>query len=186
MVVCDGELATRHPVRASWRCFRFPSTEYACSGGTTAKGFMSDFFDHIAKLYDALRGRRGEFSLFALLMPADGDERWDLVLSAPWLGVGLEDYDAVFQAMRQTLSPGDLSLISRIVIMRPSDEAVRELLNKPRAAVPFGAFNFHFGGTGIKRAHVIGFNPKSTRRRAASRTRARSAAKVKEKASAGR
>jgi hypothetical protein len=146
---------------------------------------MSDIFDNVAKLYNALRASRGEFSLFALFMPMDGDERWDLVLSAPWLGIGLEDYDSVFRAMKQTLSSGDLSLVSRIVIMRPNDPAILEFLKEPRLTLPFVALNISFGGTRIRRAHIMGLNPNATRMRTNHSSRPRSVAKAKVEAKAG-
>ena len=71
---------------------------------------------------------KGEFVLFALFMREDVPDRWDLMVSAPWIGddkQGVVDY--LVGEIRSRMGTQALTDLSRIVVVDPNDAAVQAL-----------------------------------------------------------
>ncbi|HEX5043781.1 MAG TPA: hypothetical protein VFV75_12795 [Candidatus Polarisedimenticolaceae bacterium] len=70
---------------------------------------------------------RGGFFLFALFSREGSPDRWDLMVSAPWLP---EDrHEAVTYLVDQIklrLSPQDLVMLSRIIVIDPANAALQD------------------------------------------------------------
>jgi hypothetical protein len=112
------------------------------------------------KLRDLERGmadEKGPFALFALFLREDSPNRWDLVVSAPWIEA---DEDAALgylaERLRTALSETELVSISHIAPVSSSDprlEAVRRVLNASHRIVEVR--NSEFFGLPIAHAFII-------------------------------
>ena len=99
-------------------------------------------------LESEIAAERGGFVLFALFMREDVPDRWDLIVSAPWVG---RDKDGAVgflaDQIKLRLGEQDLTNLSRIVFVNPDDPRV-ESLNR--------AFGVEHGSVEIANTHVFG------------------------------
>jgi hypothetical protein len=78
------------------------------------------------ELESAIARDRGDFVLFALVVREDVPDRWDLIISAPWVGDdkrGAVNY--VLGEIKSRLGEQALIDLSRIVVADPQDARVR-------------------------------------------------------------
>ena len=71
---------------------------------------------------------KGEFALFGLFLREDAPDRWDLVVSAPWLDQdrwGGIEYFA--DRLRSLLKPDELVILSGIVVLETHNPGVRAM-----------------------------------------------------------
>ena len=84
----------------------------------------------IGILEQEISGEKGEFSLFGLFLRTDTQDRWDLLVSAPWLEKDKKKgLDYLAGRVRSQLDPEELLSISRIVILEQGNP-VLEAINK--------------------------------------------------------
>lgn len=118
---------------------------------------VSDLRAKFAKLEADVAAARGDFTLFALFLREDVPDRWDLIISAPWVSAdqrGALDY--LVNRIKSDLGPGDLTQLSRIVFIDPTDVSVRAL--NQAIAVEHGSVEVHdsnFFGLPIRHALII-------------------------------
>jgi len=68
---------------------------------------------------------KGDFSLFALFLREDAQDKWDLVVAAPWIDVNQKEaYNFLVARLKKHLQPKDLVNLSRIVIVNPDNPAL--------------------------------------------------------------
>ncbi len=84
----------------------------------------------LSEKFRALESRiaqdKGGFVLFALFMREDVPDRWDLIVSAPWVGANKrEAVDYFVNQIKSQLGEQDLTSLSRIVVVDPEDAAVQ-------------------------------------------------------------
>lgn len=109
------------------------------------------------RLESQIAKERGDFTLFALFMREDVPDRWDLIISAPWVGEdkrGAVDY--LIDQIKSKLGKEDLIWLSRIVPVDPEDVEVQDLnrtIQVEHGNVEVRDSNFF--GQAIKRAHII-------------------------------
>jgi len=118
---------------------------------------MRELAEKFAALEREITEERGEFTLFALFLREDVDNKWDVVVSAPWLG-GEEkrELDYFAKKIQSHLRPDELVTLSRIVLAEPSSEAVKAV-NKA-ISVEHGiaeVLDSSFFGLQIKHAYII-------------------------------
>ena len=87
------------------------------------------------EIVDALRGaerematERGPFLLLALFLREDAPDRWDVVVSAPWVEqdrAGALRY--ISSKLGESLAEAQLTQISRVVLVDPSHPAMKSL-----------------------------------------------------------
>ena len=81
--------------------------------------------DALLQVERSIAAERGPFALFALLLREEAPEKWDLVVSAPWIeenkGAALK---LISERIKKSLTAEELPTISRIVVADPSDPAV--------------------------------------------------------------
>lgn len=95
---------------------------------------------------------KGEFVLFALFMREDVPDRWDLMVSAPWIGddtQGAVDY--LVGEIRSRIGAQALTDLSRIVVVDPNDAAVQALNS---------ALGIEHGGVEVKDSNFFGLQVK--------------------------
>jgi len=92
-----------------------------------ARSHMNEFARYMASIEADLSQERGPFVLFALVRREDLPDRWDLLLSAPWIGKNKEGVvgDLVSRISSKWGSQ-ELINLSRIVVVDPSEPAVVE------------------------------------------------------------
>ena len=113
--------------------------------------------EKFTRLEAEIAQEKGDFTLFALFMREDVPDRWDLIVSAPWVGEdkrGAVDY--LVGQIKSRLDAGVLTHLSRIVPVDPQDAAVQDLnraIQVEHGNVEVNDSNFF--GLAIKRAHII-------------------------------
>ena len=100
---------------------------------------------------------KGGFALFALFMREDVPDRWDLIVSAPWVGTNKrEAVDYFVSQIKSRLAEQDLTSLARIVVVDPEDAAV-QALNRA-VQIEHGGVEVrdsNFFGLSIKHAFII-------------------------------
>jgi hypothetical protein len=104
--------------------------------------------DKFRDLESRIAEEKGRFALFALFMREDVPDRWDLIVSAPWVGSdkrGAVDY--FVNQIKTQLGEQDLTSLARIVVVDPQDTAV-QALNR--------AVQIEHGGVEIRDSNFFG------------------------------
>jgi hypothetical protein len=85
--------------------------------------------DKLQELMRRVSAEKGEFTLFGLFMRAEAPDKWDLVLSSPWLERGKMKALAEFvEKLAATIGQDQLPSISRVVTLNASDPALDAVL----------------------------------------------------------
>src|ERR1044072_8186010 len=111
-----------------------------------------------AQIRDEILAEKGELTLFALFLREGVEDRWDLIVSAPWLerdeAAGLK---YVTKKLVSKLSERELLEVSRVVIMNQADPALRKLLRVVVDESDVHEFeNIDFGNLSLDRAVIFG------------------------------
>ncbi|HEY5900761.1 MAG TPA: hypothetical protein VIV54_24565 [Burkholderiales bacterium] len=113
--------------------------------------------DALLQVERSLAAERGPFALFALLLREEAPDKWDLVVSAPWIeenkGAALK---LLSERVKNALAVSDLPGISRIVVADPSDpavDAINRAIKVEHAAVEVKDSTFF--GLQIKHGHIF-------------------------------
>jgi hypothetical protein len=118
---------------------------------------MKDAIDKLSLLEKSLSGEKGNFSLFALFLREDSEDRWDLVLSAPWLKSNdRKDYKFIASRVKEILNKDELISLSRIVLLDKGNqilEAVNRAISIEHGKVECKDCNFF--GLPIRHAYII-------------------------------
>ena len=118
---------------------------------------MKQTIEKLASLEHDIASEKGEFSLFALFLREEADDKWDLLASAPWLEANKrESLDYLVNQLRSRLDTQELLSLSRIVVLEkgnPVLEAIHKRIKvrhgmvEVRASISFGV--------PIKHAYII-------------------------------
>ena len=91
---------------------------------------MKQIIEKLASLEREIASEEGEFSLFALFLREDADDKWDLVASAPWLEANdRESLEYLVNHLRPQLDTQELLSLSMIVLLE-KDNPVLEAIHK--------------------------------------------------------
>ena len=81
--------------------------------------------DALLQVERSVSEEKGPFALFALFLREEAPDKWDLVVSAPWIEEGKGSaLKLISERVKTSLTASDLPTISRIVVADPSDPAV--------------------------------------------------------------
>jgi hypothetical protein len=87
---------------------------------------ITHFFKNLESIEKEIADEKGEFSLFGLFLREDAENRWDLVVAAPWLNAdNMEHINYIADKLKTHLKDSDLVSISRIVILDLHDPIVQ-------------------------------------------------------------
>jgi len=118
---------------------------------------MRQLAEKLKNLERKIATAKGPFSLFALFLRENGQDKWDLVASAPWLEKDKkEGMSYLADELRSTLQPDELLSLSRIVLAESDDpglEAVQRAVKAEHGLVE--VTNCNFFSLEIKRAFII-------------------------------
>ena len=117
---------------------------------------MNDFFKKFERIESEISSSKGEFVLFAVFLREDAPDKWDMVVSAPWLHKEsrqlLED---IVMVVKKYLS-SDIIRLSRVVVLDNNDpalKAIQKAVNVDQGGVEI--HNSNFFGLQIKHAYII-------------------------------
>ena len=113
--------------------------------------------DKFRELESRIAEERGAFVLFALFLREDAPDRWDLIVSAPWIGSDNGTaVDYFVGQIKQRLGKEILTSLSRIVVVDPQADAVRAITRTVQAE--HGGVEVAdsvFFGLHVKHAYII-------------------------------
>ena len=111
----------------------------------------------LAELESNVAAEKGSFALFALFLREDVPDRWDLIVAAPWAIADQKTaLDYLVEKIKSDLGPEELTLLSRIVFVDPSDTAVQSL--NRAITIEHGRVEIRdtsFFGLPVKHAYII-------------------------------
>jgi hypothetical protein len=108
---------------------------------------MNELIENVAEVEKRVASERGSFNLFALFERDDVANRFDLVFAAPWATDKGEVLRYFFVQLKESVRPEQLVELSRIVVLDPTDDAVRAI-NK--------AFNVEHGRLEVSESNIFG------------------------------
>jgi hypothetical protein len=108
---------------------------------------MTELADNVAEVEKTIAKEKGPFNLFALFEREDVSNRYDLVFAAPWASDKGEVLRYFVVELKHHLRPDQLVELSRVVVLDPSDDAVRALNS---------AFHVEHGRMEVKDNEVFG------------------------------
>jgi hypothetical protein len=122
---------------------------------------MNSLVEKLKEIEREVAEERGGIVLFALFEREELPGKWDLVISAPWVGESRRSAIAyVVEKVRARLDPAEFLSISRIVPLRPTEEFVRAIHQTVR--VEHGLAPLHnqmVNGMLMNRGYVITSQP---------------------------
>ena len=118
---------------------------------------MKTAIEALLEIERALSKEKGPFTLFALFLRAEALEKWDLVVSAPWIEKDKRSaLKLLSDRVQASLSISDLLSISRIVLADPSDPAVDAINRSVRVEhSTVEVKDSTFFGQQIRHAHIF-------------------------------
>ena len=118
---------------------------------------MKQIIEKLASLERDIASEKGEFSLFALFLREDADDKWDLLASAPWLDANKrESLEYLVNQLRSRLDTQELLSLSMVVLLEkgnPVLEAIHKEI-KVRHGIAEVRDSLSFG-VPIKYAYII-------------------------------
>ncbi len=116
--------------------------------------------DSVAKFREIellMSTEKGAFNLFALFLREDSPNKWDLVVSAPWIKAhDKETLDYFAKHLRSKLQPDELVSLSRVALLdedNPALEKVRRAISIEHGSSEIT--NNNFFGMLIKHGFII-------------------------------
>ena len=89
---------------------------------------MKQMLEKLAALERNIAAEKGEFSLFALLLREDAEDKWDLLIAAPWLEADTkESLTYIVNKIRAQLTTQELLSLSRIVFLEKGNPVLEAL-----------------------------------------------------------
>lgn len=89
---------------------------------------MKQIIEKLASLEREIASEKGEFSLFALFLREDADDKWDLLASAPWLEANSrESLEYLVNQLRSRLDTQELLSLSMIVVLENSNPVLEAI-----------------------------------------------------------
>ena len=117
---------------------------------------INDFIDKMISFERRLSAARGDFSFFALFLREDAEDKWDLIVSAPWLDKNTTDGLKHLGSMLQLYVFDYVQSISRIIWVEgkaPELEAIHRSIETEHSIVEVKDSTFF--GLPIKHAYII-------------------------------
>ena len=119
---------------------------------------MTDHFtNQFQKIEKNLSSERGEFELFALFLREDSSDKWDLLVSAPWIKhEGSTELRDIAQKIQSSLNKEELLKLSRIILVdrkNPMLETFNRAIHAEHTITEVKDSNFF--GLPIKHAYIF-------------------------------
>ena len=90
---------------------------------------MKELINKFKEIERETSSEKGNYNLFALFLREDSPNRWDILVSADWIdGDKDQALKYIAQKIQSSLSPNELLLVSRIVIIEEDNPALPAFL----------------------------------------------------------
>ncbi len=91
---------------------------------------MREFIEKLIALERDISAEKGEFELFAFFLREDALNKWDLIVSAPWLEKDKRTaLSYLVKQLRTRFNPQEMLKLSRIVIIDQSNPGLKDVRN---------------------------------------------------------
>ena len=118
---------------------------------------MNEIVDKLMGVERHAAAEKGDFALFAAFVREDAGEKWDLVVSAPWLEENRkEGFHYLVGQVASRLTSDELFTLSRVVVVdedNPGVKALHETVQTKHARVEM--VDCVLFGMKMKRAYII-------------------------------
>ena len=117
---------------------------------------MSAVAEKLRQIEVEISANKGDFNLFALIEREDSFGKWDVVVSANWIGNQEKALiEAIASKISETLTENEQLMLSRILVLPPSDTFVQNLnmIGVEHGTVKLS--NNTFNGIFIREAYLI-------------------------------
>ena len=117
---------------------------------------VSKVVEKFRQIEIAISTEKGNFNLFALIEREDALGKWDVVASAKWIGNDDKALiDIIAGKIRNAFTRDEQLMLSRIVILPPSDPLVKNLnlIGAEHSSIRLS--NNTFNGIALKEAYLI-------------------------------
>lgn len=118
---------------------------------------MKEFIDKLRLVESEIAQRKGDFSLFALVLREDAQDKWNLIASAPWFWHDKKKtLDYLAKKLRSRLTSDELLALSRIVLIEESDPTLHALQQSFQVhKAPIEVQDCNLFGLQIHHAYII-------------------------------
>jgi hypothetical protein len=115
-------------------------------------------WEKLAELEKKAAAEKGDFALFGLFLREDAEDRWDLIVSAPWIEVDKKNsMEYLAKEVVELLDPGEILQLSRIVPLDKSNPVLQAINHG--VGVESGSMlkieNSVFGDVAIGKAYIM-------------------------------
>lgn len=116
---------------------------------------ITKFVEKFCDIEVTISKEKGDFNLFALIEREDALGKWDVVVSARWIGKEKEVIEKIALEIQKVLTREEQLMLSRIVVLSLSDPLVQNmnLIATKHSAIKLT--NNTFNGIVIKEAFLI-------------------------------
>jgi len=118
---------------------------------------MKDIVEKLKQKEIEMSEQKGPFHLFALFLREDIQDKWDLLVAAPWISEDKsEALKYIGSAVQQSLDKNELMKITRVVMIddtNPALEALQRAMSIEHGSAEI--MNSNFFGLNIKHAYLI-------------------------------
>lgn len=113
--------------------------------------------EKLRRVMEKISAEKGEFVLFGLFLREEAPDKWDLVLSAPWLEKGkLRGLGEFVEKAASIVGKQEFLNLSRIVTLNQDDPSLDAILRKIRVDNgPVEIWDSNFFGLEIKHAYIL-------------------------------
>jgi len=117
---------------------------------------MSEVAEKLRKIEVEISTEKGSFTLFALIEREDSLGKWDIVISAKWIKDGEKALiNTIALKISKNLSKDEQLMLSRIVVLPPTDPFVKNLNMFRIEHGTIKLSNNTFNGIFVKDAYLI-------------------------------
>lgn len=118
---------------------------------------MISLVDKFITVEKTISDEKSSFTLFALFLREEAEDKWDLILSANWFEDDKkETLDYIVKQIKNELKPQDMTKISRIILLEPSHPLVKTVNNVVRTEHGKTEFvDCQFSNIFVKHAFII-------------------------------
>ncbi|HEX7316453.1 MAG TPA: hypothetical protein VF297_21295 [Pyrinomonadaceae bacterium] len=111
--------------------------------------------EKLRRVMEEISAEKGEFELFGLFLREEAQDKWDLVISAPWLEDGkLKALGEFVQKAALIVGEQEFLTLSRIVTLNHDDPNLNTILEAVED-IPVELWNTNFFGLEIKHAYIL-------------------------------
>jgi hypothetical protein len=113
--------------------------------------------DKLRKVMNEVSAEKGDFALFGLFLSEESSDKWDLVVSAPWLEKGkLKALGEFVEILSSTIGKEEFLSLSRIITLNHDDPSLKAILRFVRVENGHVVLqDNNLFGLEIKQAHIL-------------------------------